>query len=260
MSLGTLKELNGKSAIITGASQGIGAATCIELAKQGVSVVLMARNQEKIESIAKEINQNGGKAIAISGDVTKLKDFERAVSACLENFNTLDLLVNNAGTINPIAKLEESDPEAWCHAADINYKGVYLGMRTAIPHMLKQGAGVILNVSSGAAVSALEGWSHYCSSKAAALSLTKCGHKEFFERGISVVGLSPGTVATDMQVNIKKSGINPVSQLDPSIHISPDWVAKAIAYLCTSAGKEYSGTDFALKEEGNLEKVGAIPK
>jgi NAD(P)-dependent dehydrogenase (short-subunit alcohol dehydrogenase family) len=85
--------------------------------------------------------------------------------------------------------------------------------------MERQKSGVIINISSGAATSALEGWSHYCSSKAAALMLTKSIHKEVADKGIRAIGLSPGTVATDMQVKIKASGINPVSQLDPAVHI-----------------------------------------
>jgi NAD(P)-dependent dehydrogenase (short-subunit alcohol dehydrogenase family) len=122
--------------------------------------------------------------------------------------------------------------------------------------MLEQGGGVIVNISSGAAVSALEGWSHYCSSKAAALSLTKCAHREYADRGIRVVGLSPGTVATDMQVSIKASGINPVSQLDPSVHRSPQDAARAVTWLCTSAATDLDGTDFSLREEADRKRAG----
>ena len=117
---------------------------------------------------------------------------------------------------------------------------------------------MIVNVSSGAATGVLEGWSHYCSSKAAALSLTRMADLEYRDQGIRVVGLSPGTVATDMQVVIKASGINPVSQLDPSAHIPPAWAAKAIAWLCTEDAAEFAGTDVSLRNEDIRHRVGLI--
>ncbi len=160
--------------------------------------------------------------------------------------------------IEPIAKLASSDPEKWVASADINYKGIYYGLRAAIPVMIEQGGGIIVNISSGAATGVLEGWSHYCSSKAAALSLTRCADLEYRDQNIRVVGLSPGTVATDMQVSIKTSGINPVSKLDPSIHISPEWAAKAVAWLCTDEAASFAGTDFPLKTEDARRLVGLI--
>jgi 3-oxoacyl-[acyl-carrier protein] reductase len=160
--------------------------------------------------------------------------------------------------IDPIARLEDSDPDIWNQAVDINLKGVYHGLRAAIPVMKQQGGGVIINISSGAATGAIEGWSHYCATKAAVLSLTRCAHKENAQDNIRVVGLSPGTVATEMQRTIKDSGVNPVSQLDWSIHISPEWVGKAIAWLATDAGRPYDGDDFSLKTEEGRRAVGLI--
>ncbi len=253
-----MSELTGKAAIVTGASRGIGAATARELAKQGVSVVLAARTKTEIESVAVEIQAAGGKAEAVTCDVTRYDEVSRCVEACRARFGRLDILVNNAGVIDPIARLAESDPAQWDQVVDINYKGVYHGLRAAIPVMLEQGGGVIVNISSGAATGALEGWSHYCSTKAAVLSLTRCADKEYRDQGIRVVGLSPGTVATDMQVSIKASGINPVSQLDPSVHISTDWPARAVAWLCTAEAAEFAGTDFSIKTEEGRRQVGLI--
>ena len=122
--------------------------------------------------------------------------------------------------------------------------------------MQAQQQGVIVNVGSGAAYSALEGWSHYCAAKAAAAMLTKCAHKEAAESGVRVFGLSPGTVATEMQVLIKASGINPVSQLDPSAHIAPDWPAKAIVWLCTSKAVAHAGEEISLKDADIRKQIG----
>ncbi len=251
-----MDDLAGKAAIITGASRGIGAATARHLAKNGVSVVLAARTLSDVEAIAQEINAAGGKAVACTCDVSKYADVAQAVEICLSHFSRLDILVNNAGLIEPIARLAESDPEQWSHIVDVNTKGVYYGLRAALPVMVKQGAGVIVNLSSGAATGALEGWSHYCSTKAAVLSLTRCAHKEYGDKGIRVVGLSPGTVATEMQDAIRASGVNPVSQLDPAVHISPEWVARAIAWLCTDEASDLAGVDFSLKNAEGRRRAG----
>ncbi len=251
-----MKELNAKSAIITGASRGIGAATAREFAELGVNVLLVARTLSETEAIAAEIRNHGGKAEAIACDVSSYSDVAAAIERCKSAFGSVDILVNNAGLIEPIARLGDSDPEEWAHVVDVNYKGVYYGLRAAIPVMAAQGAGVIVNISSGAATSALEGWSHYCSTKAAVLLLTQCVHKEYADLGIRIVGLSPGTVATQMQIAIKASGINPVSQLDPSIHIQPHNVARAIAWLCTQEAAGHDGTDFSLGTDEGRRRAG----
>ena len=253
-----MTELQGKVAIVTGASKGIGGAAAEELARQGVAVVLAARSKAAIEERAAKINAAGGKASAVACDVASYADVAAAVEHCKANFGSVDILVNNAGVIDPISRLAESDPEGWSQAIDINVKGVYHGLRAVLPVMEAQGSGVIVNVSSGAATSALEGWSHYCSSKAAVLMLTKCVHKEYVDKGVRVVGLSPGTVATEMQVAIRSSGINPVSQLEFSVHIPPEWPARAIAWLCTADARDFDGGDFSLKTEEGRRRVGLV--
>lgn len=249
-------ELNGKVALVTGASRGIGAATARRLAEHHAKVVLAARTTQEINAVAEEIRSAGGTADAIACNVTVYSDVVAAVDHCVMTYGRLDVLINNAGAIEPISRIADSDPDEWGMVADVNYKGVYHGLRAAIPVMEKQGSGIIVNVSSGAATGALEGWSHYCSSKAAALSLTRCADKEVGDRGIRVVGFSPGTVATDMQVAIRDSGVNPVSELDWSVHIPADWAAEGIAWLCTEAAAPYAGTDFSIKTEEGRALVG----
>jgi len=248
-------DLTNKTALITGASRGIGEAAARTLAAHGANVVLAARSTQNIERIATEI---GTPAHAVTCDVTNYDDVKRAVQAATDRFGGLDILVNNAGTIEPISRLESSDPDAWSKVVDINVKGVYYGLHAAYPALKANSGGLIVNISSGAATSALEGWSHYCATKAAVLSLTRCAHKEWAGEGIRVVGLSPGTVATDMQTAIKASGINPVSQMDWSAHIPADWVGKAIAWLTTDAAREYDGTDFSLKTDEGRRAVGLM--
>jgi len=251
-----MSDLKDKCVVITGASRGIGEAAARHLAGLGARVVLAARSATDIDKIAAEIARAGGTASALVCDVSRYDDVKALIDHAVAFSGRLDVLVNNAGLIDPIARLADSDPQAWSHVVDVSYKGVYYGLRCAIPEMLKNGGGVVINISSGAAVSALEGWSHYCSSKAAVLSLTRCADKEYADHGIRVVGLSPGTVATEMQVQIKASGINPVSQLDPSVHIPPQWVAQAIAFLCGPGGSAFAGTDFLLRSEENRSLMG----
>lgn len=249
-------DLTNKTVVITGASRGIGAAAARHLASLGASVVLAARSTGDIERIAKEIEAAGGTATAMACDVARNEDVKALVARTVELYGGLDVLVNNAGLIDPIARLADSDPDAWSQVVDVNVKGVYYGLRHAIPEMTARGGGTIINISSGAATGAVEGWSHYCATKAAVLSLTRCTDKEYRGEGIRMIGLSPGTVKTDMQVSIKASGLNPVSQLDPSVHIPPEWVAQAIAYLCGTGGDDYLGTDFSLKTNEGRAAVG----
>ena len=242
-------DVANKTIVITGASRGIGAAAARHFAAIGARVVLSARSAGAIEAIADEITAAGGQALAVPCDVAKAGDVAALMAAAKARFGAVDILVNNAGVIEPIARIDVVDPEGWGHVIDVNLKGVFYGIQAVLPDMVAAGGGTIINISSGAAVGALEGWSHYCASKAGALSLTKCTDREFREAGVRVIGLSPGTVATQMQHEIKASGVNPVSQLDFSVHIPPEWVARAIEFLCGPGGDAYRGTDFSLRAD-----------
>ncbi len=251
-------ELEGKVALVTGASRGIGEAAARALAAAGAAVVLAARTEDAIAGIAGEIREGGGRAEAVACDVADRASVEAAVGRARAAFGALHILVNNAGIIDPIGRLAETDPAAWGRLIDVNVKGVYHGAHAAIPAMLEAGGGVVINISSGAATSTLEGWSAYCTSKAAVLMLTRMIHKEYAEQGIRSVGLSPGTVATDMQRTIRASGINPVSQIDWENHIPADWAGRAVVWLATDAAREHDGGDVSLRQEDIRRRVGLI--
>lgn len=249
---------NPKVALITGASRGIGAATALEMAGTGVTVVLAARGADDCNKLVQQIRDKGGVAEYSACDVSVYADLKRAVDVCTERYGRLDILVNNAGSIEPISSIADCDPDRWSQAVDTNLKGVFYGIRAALPVMHAQGEGIIVNVSSGAAHQALEGWSHYCAAKAGAAMLTSSVHLENADRGIRVIGLSPGTVATEMQVLIKRSGVNPVSQLDPSVHIDPSWPARTIIWLCGDDAREFDGTEVSLRDDEIRRRVGLI--
>ena len=150
--------LSGKIALVTGASRGIGAAIARRLAQAGAVVAVTARRREAAEEVAQAIRGDGSQALAFGCDVTRFGDVAAALEATRDAFGRLDILVNNAGGIEPITRLAESDPDAWSAVVDLNLKGVYHGLRAALPHMLEQRSGTVVNISSGAATSALEGW------------------------------------------------------------------------------------------------------
>ncbi|WP_299722066.1 SDR family oxidoreductase [uncultured Tateyamaria sp.] len=240
-----MQDMTGQTVLITGASRGIGADTGRIFAKAGANVVLLARSADAITDLAAEI---GERALALPCDVSDYDAVAGAVQQSVDRFGSLDVLIGNAGVIEPIAHLSEADPAAWGHVIDINLKGVFYGMRAALPVMLKAGRGTILTISSGAAHGPVEAWSHYCASKAGAAMLTACAHKENGDAGIRAMGLSPGTVATQMQREIKASGINPVSQLDWSDHIPPDWPARALLWMCSDGADPWLGQEISLRD------------
>lgn len=245
--------MKGKTVLITGASRGIGAEAGRVFAAAGANVALVARSSDQIGALAEALGEN---AVALACDVSDFAQVEQVVADCVARFGGLDVLIGNAGVIDPIFHLSNADVAAWSKAIDINLKGVFYGMRAALPVMRAAGGGTVLTVSSGAASNPIEAWSHYCTSKAGAKMLTECLHLEEAHNGIRAMGLSPGTVATDMQRSIKASGINPVSQLDWEDHIPADWPARALLWMCSADADEFLGAEISLRQADIRERVG----
>ncbi|GGL53599.1 SDR family oxidoreductase [Wenxinia marina] len=246
-------SVEGKVVLITGASRGIGAAAARAFAAGGARVALTARSADSLGQLAAEI---GEQALAVPCDVARYWEVAAAVDAVVGTWGRLDVLVGNAGAIEPIAHMADVDPEEWSRVIDVNLKGVFHGMRAALRPMLAQGGGTILTVSSGAAHNPVEAWSHYCASKAGAAMLTSCLDLEYRGRGIRAMGLSPGTVATEMQREIKRSGINPVSQLNWDDHIPPEWPAEALVWMCGADADEFVGQEVSLRDPAIRSRVG----
>jgi NAD(P)-dependent dehydrogenase (short-subunit alcohol dehydrogenase family) len=242
-------SLTGKVIIVTGASRGIGAAAAVALAKAGATVMLVARNGRLAADVAQGIIESGGRASAVSCDVSDYAAVEAVVSETEGRFGRVDALINNAGVIEPIASVAESDPVAWARNVQINLVGAYNPIRALLPRMIRAGGGTIVNVSSGAAIRPLEGWSAYCSAKAGLAMLTQAVMLENAATGIRVFGFQPGTTDTDMQVTIRASGVNVVSKI-PREKLTPvAHPAAAIVYLCTPEANDLNGQEFGLRDE-----------
>ncbi len=248
-----MSHVTGKRVLITGASRGIGEATARLFAALGARVALAARSTPDIRRIAGEL---GSSAIAIPMDVADPSSVAEGVAQTVRDLGGIDILINNAGIIDPIGMIRDIDPDDWARVIDVNVKGVFNCVHAVLPHM-KDG-GTILTIGSGAATSALEGWSHYCASKAAVHHLNRCIHAELAGQGIRALVLSPGTVATDMQQVIRKSGINPVAQMNWDDHIPPEWPAQALAWMCGDDADDYLGGVVSLREESVRRRVGLV--
>jgi len=248
-------DIKGKTVVITGASRGIGADAARVFAAEGANLALLARSRDSLTALAEEIGEN---VLTFACDVSDYAAVADAIEKTHAHFGSLDILINNAGVVDPIARLEAAEPDDWGKLIDINVKGVFYGMRAALPVMKAAGKGTILTVSSGAAHNPVEGWSGYCTSKAGAAMLTRSLHLEEAENGIRAMGLSPGTVATEMQRVIKASGVNPVSQLDWSVHIPAEWPARALLWMCGTDADEFLGEEISLREEAIRKRVGLI--
>lgn len=244
----TNSELGGKTVVITGASRGIGEAAAKAFIAAGANVVMAARNVDAIDALAAQL---GPKARAVACDVADPDAVNALIHTAISTFGSVDVLIGNAGTIGAIGDLGDITPADFGRTIDVNLKGVFYGINAVLPHMVARGSGTIITVSSGAAHGPMEGWASYCTSKAGAFMLTRAADHEYREKGIRVLGLSPGTVATQMQRDIKGSGYdNVVSRLDWSDHIPPEWPAKALVWMCSAQADAHLGTDVSLRDEG----------
>jgi NAD(P)-dependent dehydrogenase (short-subunit alcohol dehydrogenase family) len=249
-------ELNGKVALVTGASRGLGEGAARALAHAGAKVMLVARDGALAGRVARDIAGSGGKAEAAACDVSDYAAVQKLVAETRSRLGGLDILVNNAGVIEPIAEIATSDPKLWADNITINLIGAYHVIRAVLPEMLARGGGTIVNVSSGAAYRPLEGWSAYCAGKAGLAMLTRAIELETKGRGIRVFGFSPGTIDTEMQVKIRASGMNMISKI-PRGDLSPvEHAVRGLVHLCTAEADDLVGQDASMRDEPFRKRIG----
>jgi 3-oxoacyl-[acyl-carrier protein] reductase len=203
-----MTDLKNKNALITGAGKGIGKAIALALAKEGVNVILVARTQDEIDSVAAKVRSLRVKALAITADVADINSVNSAVEKALAEFGTIDILINNAG-IAAFGKFLELEPTDWERIIQVNLMGTYYMTRAVLPNMIERQTGDIINISSTAGLSGNALTSAYSASKFAVLGLTESLMQEVRKHNIRVTALTPSTVATDMAKELKLTDGNP---------------------------------------------------
>ncbi len=241
--------------LVTGASRGLGAATARMGAQLGANVALVARSEDDLRAVAEEIRAGGGQALVVPGDVSQAEDCRRAVDAAVAHFGALDAVVNNAGILEPIAPLAEGDPQAWEQNLHVNVLGPLMITQAALPHLRKRD-GRVLNVSSGAAVHIIPGWSAYCVAKAAVNQLTRAMAEE--EPAVTAIAFRPGVVDTAMQAAIRATGSEGMPEeeygrfvryYEEGELLPPEVPGCALAVLALYAPHEWSGQFITWDEE-----------
>lgn len=240
-------------ALVVGGSRGIGAATAEALAASGFTVAVSARRAEACDAVVARI---GGTARGFACDASRYEDVHALVDAVIARFGRLDAIVNNAGTMDPIAFAEDCDPQRWADAVTLNLVGAFNGCHAALPHFRRAGQGMIVNLSTGAAFHPLPGWSAYCASKAGLAMLTKTLAAELAGTGIRIYGFQPGMVNTEMTRAGLKVKVNRVSDLDPESFSTPDVPGRAIAWLCSERPEDLSGGEVDINAPEFRARVG----
>ena len=216
--------LDGKVAVITGASKGIGKATALAFAAAGAKVVLASRTREDIAQVAANLSAGGTEVLAVPTDVTDVEAVQYLMQRTLDVYQRLDILVNNAGS-GRFGRIVDFAPDDWEMVLNSNLKGVYLCAKYALPPMLAQGSGQIINVLSIAAKVAFEASSAYCAAKAGALALTKVLSAEVRQQNIRVTAILPGSVHTTFWDEVPEPP-------DFEKMLKPEHVADTILSVC----------------------------
>lgn len=232
-----LQRLQGKVAIVTGASRGIGRATALALAAEGAKVVVnYASSRESADRVVAEIEALGSQAIALPADVSQAGQVDELINAVMEKWGQVDVLVNNAG-ITRDTLLLRMKPEDWQSVIDLNLTGVFLCTRAVSKIMLKQRSGRIINITSVAGQMGNPGQANYSAAKAGVIGFTKTVAKELATRGITVNAVAPGFIATDMTADLKAEGI--LQFIPLGRYGKPEEVAGLIRFLAADPAAAY---------------------
>jgi NAD(P)-dependent dehydrogenase (short-subunit alcohol dehydrogenase family) len=237
-----MELLKGKVAIITGASSGIGKAAAMLFAASGASLVLVARRQERLDAVAEEIKDQGGRAVAIAGDVTDERTHAEAVAAACTTFGGLHIALNNAGLVGAMAPLAEIEPRQWSEVLAVNLTAAFLGARSQIPAMLEYGGGALVFTGSFVGNSVgLPGMSAYGAAKAGLLGLVRGITADYAANGIRANVLLPGGTVTDM------AGDASQREWAASLHAmkriaQPEEIARAALFLASDMSSFVTGS------------------
>ncbi len=234
--------LDGKVALVTGASSGIGRAIALMFAEQGAALVLTARRSALLDAVAKEIRQSGGRAEFVTGDITQAETHEQLIEAANSRFGGLDIAINNAGIVGALKPLAEMSLEEWQATLDTNLEAAFLGARSQIPAMLHRGGGSIVFTSSFVGTSVgLPGMSAYGAAKAALMGLVKGITADYAAQGIRANALLPGgtdtDIAGDQSTKDWAAGLHAMKRI-----AQPEEIASAALFLASPMSSFVTGS------------------
>jgi 3-oxoacyl-[acyl-carrier protein] reductase len=223
------RTLEGRVAVVTGASRGIGLAIARKLGGLGAKLSLCARNADKLQNVADELKNAGVEVIIVAADVSSGDDVLSLVEETKQAFGAIDILVNNAGIgyFGPFYEAKESN---WDSVLDTNLKSVFLLSKAVAKGMIEQRGGHIINIASLAGKNAFAGGAIYCASKWGLLGMTECMAEDLRAHGIRVSAICPGTVATDFSPHVGK---------DPSKMLQPEDIAHVVESIVTQAPQSF---------------------
>lgn len=241
-------KLEGKTAIVTGAASGIGRATALLFAEEGAAVVIADWDEAGAAKVAKEISEAGGRAISLKVDVSSPDDVQKMIATAVKEYGRVDVLFNNAGIEGEQAPTADCTLENWDQVINVNLKGVFLGTKFAIPEMLKNGGGSIINNASVAGLVGFRGIPAYCASKGGIVQLSKTTALEYAGQGIRVNVICPGVIWTPMVerfVGESEETRQAFEAMEPMGRFGmPEEVARLALFLASDDSSFCSGAPF----------------
>jgi 3-oxoacyl-[acyl-carrier protein] reductase len=243
-------RLENKVAIITGGGSGIGRETALLFAKEGAKVAIAGRTAEKLVKVCKEIDENGGEAISISGDVSLRENADEIVKKTMNEFGRIDILINNAG-VNKDALITKMTKEQWNGVIEVDLTGAFNCIQAVIDVMISQGSGVIINASSISGIYGNIGQVNYASAKAGLIGLTKTLAKELGKKGVRVNAVAPGFTITPMTSTMPEKIITMMKEKIP-LHMLAEPIDIAYAYLFLASDEARYVNGAVLSVDGGL--------